>query len=64
MANPGQALSYKIGQLKIRELRQKAETSIGEQFDIREFHRIVLESGSMPLALLEEKVNRWMNSIK
>ena len=64
MANPGQALSYKIGQLKIRELRQEAENRLGEQFDIREFHRIVLESGSMPLALLEEKVNRWMNSIK
>ena len=64
MANPGQALSYKIGQLKIRELRQEAENRLGEQFDIRAFHRIVLESGSMPLALLEEKVNRWMNSIK
>ncbi len=64
MANPGQALSYKIGQLKIRELRQEAENRLGEQFDIRAFHRIVLESGSMPLALLEDKVNRWMNSIK
>ena len=64
MANPGQALSYKIGQLKIRQLRQQAQENLGEQFDIREFHRIVLESGSMPLALLEEKVNRWMNSLK
>ncbi len=64
MANPGQALSYKIGQLKIRQLRQQAQENLGEQFDIREFHRVVLESGSMPLALLEEKVNRWMNSLK
>ena len=64
MANPGQALSYKIGQLKIRQLRQQAQESLGVQFDIREFHRVVLESGSMPLALLEEKVNRWMNSLK
>ena len=62
MANPGQALSYKIGQLKIRELRAKAETSLGENFDIREFHRVVLESGCIPLALLEEKVNRWIDS--
>ena len=64
MANPGQALSYKIGQLKILQLRQQAQENLGEQFDIREFHRVVLESGSMPLALLEEKVNRWMNSLK
>ena len=62
MANPGQALSYKIGQLKIRELRAKAETNLGENFDIREFHRVVLESGCIPLALLEEKVNRWIDS--
>ncbi len=63
MANPGQALSYKIGQLKIRELRIKAETALGENFDIRAFHRVVLESGCIPLALLEEKVNRWIDSM-
>ncbi len=63
MANPGQALSYKIGQLKIRELRSKAETALGDKFDIREFHRVVLESGCIPLALLEEKVNRWIDSL-
>lgn len=60
MANPAQALSYKIGQLKIRELRNKAETALGENFDIRAFHRVILESGCIPLALLEEKVNRWI----
>ena len=63
MANPGQALSYKIGQLKIRALRGKAETALGENFDIKEFHRVVLESGCIPLALLEEKVNRWIDSL-
>ena len=63
MANPGQALSYKIGQLKIRELRSKAEITLGDNFDVKAFHRVVLESGCIPLALLEEKVNRWINSL-
>ncbi len=60
MANPGQALSYKIGQLKIIELRKKAETQLGEGFDIREFHNQVLETGCVPLALLENKINNWI----
>jgi uncharacterized protein (DUF885 family) len=60
MSWPGQALSYKIGQLKIRELRQKAEQQLGDQFDIRAFHNIVLESGCVPLAVLESKVERWL----
>ena len=60
MANPGQALSYKIGQLKIRELRALAEQELGDAFDIRAFHRIVLESGCIPLALLEDKINAWI----
>ncbi len=62
MANPGQALSYKIGQLKIRELRAMAEQELGDAFDIRVFHRIVLESGCIPLALLEDKINSWIIS--
>tara|TARA_X000000950_G_scaffold113969_1_gene143369 strand:- start:1017 stop:2777 length:1761 start_codon:yes stop_codon:yes gene_type:complete len=62
MANPGQALSYKIGQLKIRELRAMAEQELGDAFDIRAFHRIVLESGCIPLALLEDKINDWIAS--
>ena len=62
MANPGQALSYKIGQLKIRELRAIAEKQLGDAFDIRAFHRIVLESGCIPLALLEDKVSIWIDS--
>jgi uncharacterized protein (DUF885 family) len=64
MANPGQALSYKIGQLKIRELRKKATAALGEQFDIREFHDQILETGCIPLALLEAKINRWIASKK
>ncbi|CAL2065130.1 DUF885 domain-containing protein [Tenacibaculum sp. 190524A05c] len=60
MANPGQALSYKIGQLKIRELRKKAKDQLGENFDIREFHNQVLETGCIPLALLENKIDKWI----
>ncbi len=61
MAIPGQALSYKIGQLKILELRKKAETKMGKNFDIKVFHQKVLESGVMPLALLEKKINFWID---
>ena len=64
MAVPGQALSYKIGQLKIMELRKKAEKELGSKFDIKKFHQIVLESGVMPLALLEKKVNTWIKTSK
>ena len=64
MANPGQALSYKIGQLKIRELRTKAEKELGKNFDIREFHNQVLETGCVPLAILEDKINNWIAASK
>jgi len=57
---PGQALSYKIGQLKIQELRQRAENTLGETFDIKEFHNQVLNTGSLPLILLEDKINGWI----
>ena len=60
MANPGQALSYKIGQLKIRELRKKATEALGDSFDIRQFHNQVLETGCVPLAILEDKINTWI----
>jgi uncharacterized protein (DUF885 family) len=60
MANPGQALSYKIGQLKIRELRNLAEEKMGDRFDIRTFHRKVLEDGAIPLSILEEKIISWI----
>lgn len=61
MAIPGQALSYKIGQLKIIELRKKAEAKMGSKFDIKKFHEKVLESGVLPLALLEKKINDWID---
>jgi uncharacterized protein (DUF885 family) len=61
MAGPGQALSYKIGQLKILELRHRAEESLGEKFDIKVFHNKVLESGAIPLALLEAKIQKWID---
>ena len=64
MAIPGQALSYKIGQLKIIELRKKAETEMKDKFDIKVFHQKVLESGVMPLALLEKKINDWISTTK
>ena len=62
MANPGQALSYKVGQLKIRELRTLAETALGSDFDIKHFHRIVLESGCIPLSYLEDKIKNWISN--
>ncbi|MFB0938492.1 MAG: DUF885 domain-containing protein [Urechidicola sp.] len=62
MANPGQALSYKIGQLKIRELRARAEKVLGEKFDIKEFHNQVLETGCIPLQLLENKIDKWVSN--
>lgn len=64
MAVPGQALSYKIGQLKIQELRSKAEKELGDKFKVAEFHNQVLDSGSIPLNVLEDKINRWIESFK
>jgi uncharacterized protein (DUF885 family) len=60
MAIPGQALAYKIGQLKIRELRTRAEKALGPSFDVRAFHTEVLKDGSVPLAILERKIDRWI----
>lgn len=60
IAIPGQALAYKIGQLKIRELRIRAEQKLGGRFNVRNFHRQVLQDGAMPLTVLEDKINRWM----
>ena len=62
MAIPGQALAYKIGQLKIREIRDKAEASLGDKFSVKDFHTEVLKDGAMPLSMLESKLDRWVES--
>ena len=61
---PGQALAYKLGQLKIQDLRTKAETELGDQFDIRLFHDKVLENGAIPLDILEQQINQWITQMK
>ena len=61
---PGQALSYKIGELKIRELRTLAEKELGANFDIREFHEVVLEQGTVTLSILEKRINNYITKNK
>ncbi|WP_312064801.1 DUF885 domain-containing protein [Brevundimonas sp.] len=60
ITNPGQATSYKIGELKIEELRHKAEATLGAKFDIKDFHAVVLGSGSVPLDVLADQVDAWI----
>ena len=57
---PGQALAYKLGEMKILELRARAETELDDRFDIREFHDVVLGQGALPLDLLERVVNQYI----
>ncbi|AOS96211.1 hypothetical protein AUP74_00743 [Microbulbifer aggregans] len=61
---PGQATSYKIGMLKILELREKAKQELGDKFDIRGFHDTVLGGGALPLPMLEERINRWIEEVQ
>ena len=61
---PGQALAYKMGELKIRELRGKATRELGDKFDLRAFHDVVLGQGAVPLDMLEDQVNRWIKATK
>ena len=62
MAIPGQALAYKIGQLKIREIRNDAEARLGDKFDVKDFHTQVLKDGALPLSILEAKIDRWVEA--
>ena len=61
IAWPGQALAYKVGQMKILELRDRAKAKLGNRFDIRAFHDQVLGNGALPLDILEIEVNRWLD---
>lgn len=61
---PGQALSYKIGELMIKSLRSKSEDELGEDFSIQEFHEVILRNGSVPLPILEEQVDKYISSVK
>ena len=61
---PGQATSYKIGMIRIQELRARAEEELGEDFDIRGFHDTVLGGGAVPLSILETRIERWIESVK
>ena len=60
IAIPSQALAYKIGQLKILQIRERAEVQLGDRFDIRAFHDELLGAGALPLDLLEQRMDRWM----
>src|SRR4029077_18440972 len=59
---PGQALAYKLGQLKIRELREEAERRLGTNFNLRAFHDAILEQGAVPLSLLVPHIHRWIDA--
>ena len=62
MAIPGQALAYKMGELKIKVLRARAEAALGADFDIKAFHREILSDGALPLDVLDAKIDRWIDS--
>ena len=61
---PGQATAYKIGMIKIQQLREHAKVELGDKFDIRQYHEVVLKDGSLPLSMLEDNVNAWIASLK
>ena len=63
IAWPGQALAYKMGELKVRQLRQFAEQTLGDRFDLREFHAQLLQNGAIPLDTLEAHIRRWVQTL-
>jgi uncharacterized protein (DUF885 family) len=64
IVNPGQALGYKIGELKIKALRAKASAALGEKFDVRRFHNAVIDDGALPLTVLEARIDEWIGAEK
>ena len=64
IAMPAQALAYKIGAMTIQRLRQKAQTELGNRFDIRAFHAQVLMTGALPMPILEQKIDAWIATVK
>jgi uncharacterized protein (DUF885 family) len=64
MALPGQACAYKVGELKILELREKSRAALGDRFDVKQFHAVVLENGGVPLTLLEQLVDEWIARVR
>ena len=64
MALPGQACAYKVGELKILELREKAKAALGARFDLKDFHGVILQNGSVPLTLLEQLVDEWIARVR
>ena len=64
IAIPSQALAYKIGALTIQRLKAKAKTALGDKFDVREFHNQILNTGALPLTVLEKKIDDWIASQK
>jgi uncharacterized protein (DUF885 family) len=64
IAWPGQALGYKMGQLKILELRARAKQALGPKFDLKAFHDVVVDAGALPMDVLEQRVDAWIATTK